>query len=111
VGPDEDVQEMWGERLSILRKVAGLGGCAIFALTIKLQSEAGRNIYGMPFGEQDWAVNKANQAAVPAFHGDAGRIRYNVPRTAATPTPSSVQPAEPSLVRRRRPGEFGNRSV
>lgn len=59
LGDDIDTQEEWGQRLYIVRRMTGMLGCAILGLSIKTQSEQGRNQYGMPFGEteSEWTTS------------------------------------------------------
>ena len=59
LGDDIETQEAWAQRLYIVRRMSGMLGCAILALSIKTQSEQGRNQYGLPFGEteSEWTTS------------------------------------------------------
>jgi len=113
-GPDEDVQQSWADWFSIANRILRFGWCAVFGLAVKLQSEPGRNDYGMPFGEKDWSMGPLAGGRSAYDAGTTNGRRGGVARVAgshlAKETPAQAQNEAP-LVRRRRSGEFGRRPL
>jgi uncharacterized membrane protein YhaH (DUF805 family) len=96
VGYDQDVQEMWGERLYFAQRILKLGACIILGLSIKLPTETGRNRFGMPFGEKDWATKPDLGGRGIASAPQAAQFRKGVPvrvveTVEPTPAPWPVQ--------------------
>jgi hypothetical protein len=105
VGYDQDVQELWGERLHDAQSILKLGACVIMGLSLKLPTELGRNRFGMPFGEKDWAVKPDLGGRGIASAPQTARIRKVAPARVTVAEDTTRAPvAWPAQGRPRRAG-------